>query len=176
MSEPFSLEVSPKSRSGRWFRRGGNIVIEFGGRAPSGEREFQEEISEEISSPNAVIDPRIDVHAQFAIQRLSRNPATARDAAAMLATVKSGEIGGIYKEDQKVPALLARKFGLGWWQILSPGDDAALVIDPDPPILVFRDKVRSNPARLDPALVRAARGLNLVILSDAAGEQQEAPA
>jgi hypothetical protein len=148
VSEPNVFEQpapSSASRSGRWFRRGRNIVIDLGG--PDRQGEVQEEISGEIGSPNEVIDPRIDVHAQYAILRLSKNPATAGVAAAMLAAVKSGQLGGIFKEDQLVPAQIARRGGLGWWQLIPQGDDAARVFEPGKPsIIVFRDSVRSNPS------------------------------
>lgn len=161
MSEPNVYEQSygsPAAQKGLWFRRGRTIVIDLSGRAPSALGELAGEISEEISSPNAVIDPRIDVHAQFALLRMSKNPSTAADASAMLAAVKGGQLGGIYKEDQQVPALIARKAGSGWWQILPPGEDAALVLEVAPPIIVFRDQARSNPTRLDPALIKAFKG------------------
>ena len=78
----------------------------------------------------------------------------------MLAAVKSGRLTGLYKEDEQVPALRARALGMGWWQLIPPGEDAAVVLDPanptgGPPLIAFRDGVRSDSARLDPALRRA---------------------
>lgn len=136
-AEPWHWEYNPPARSG------------------------ESEISEEISSPNLVIDPRIDVHAQYALLRMSKNPGTAGVAADMLAAVKSGQIGGIYKEDQYVPAQLAKRNGLGWWQLVQAGEDAVLVFDGSnpaaPPLIVFRSVARFSPSRLDPALIKAFR-------------------
>jgi hypothetical protein len=100
---------------------------------------------------------RIDVFAQRALLRMSKNPTTSADAAGMADAVKTGKLGGIYKEDEKVPALRARKMNSSWWLIIPKGEDAVLFLDPEKqktgtPIIVFRDSIRSNPARLDPAL------------------------
>jgi hypothetical protein len=71
----------------------------------------------------------------------------------MLGAVKSGALGGIYKEDQQVPALRAKRQGRGWWQVIPKGEDAHLFeAPPESPLIVFRDPVRSNAARLDTAL------------------------
>ncbi len=103
---------------------------------------------------------RIDVFAQKALLRMSKNPAMSADANEMAAAVKSGSLGGIYKEDEKVPALRARKMNSSWWLIIPKGEDAVLFLDPEKPktgvpIIVFRDSVRSLPHRLDPALFKA---------------------
>src|SRR5262245_18802354 len=119
--------------AGNWTRQGGTIVLE----AP------------ELESATDVIDPRIDVHAQFALQRMFKAGDAGIDATEMLAAVKNGSLAGIYKEDQKVPALHAQKIGLGWWQLIPKGEDAAVILNAL--LIVFRDSVRSNPARLDPA-------------------------
>jgi hypothetical protein len=103
---------------------------------------------------------RIDVFAQKALLRMSKNPAMSAYANEMAAAVKSGRLGGIYKEDEKVPALRARKMNSSWWLIIPKGEDAVLFLDPEKPktgipIIVFRDSVRSLPQRLDPALFKA---------------------
>jgi hypothetical protein len=111
--------------------------------------------------PATVVDARIDVFAQYSLQRMSRgDPDARRDAVEMLAAVRGGDLAGIYKVDELVPAKRAQALGKGWWQLISTGEDAAVVLDPrDPlggqPIIVFRDRVRSLPSRLDPALRRA---------------------
>jgi hypothetical protein len=91
---------------------------------------------------------------------MSKNPGMSADAAGMAAAVKSGKLGGIYKEDEKVPALRARKMNSSWWKLIPPGEDAILFLDPENPkggipIIVFRNSVRSIPLRLDPALQKA---------------------
>jgi hypothetical protein len=101
---------------------------------------------------NPVIDPRIDVFAQRALLRMGGgDPAAQANAAGMLAAVKSGQLGGIYKEDERVPALRAQRLGLGWWQLIPPERGATVVWDPDsePMLIVFRDAIRSNAALLD---------------------------
>src|SRR5262244_3876219 len=49
------------------------------------------------SLPQQLINPRIDVFAQRALHRLSKNPATMADAARMLDAVQSGALGEICK-------------------------------------------------------------------------------
>ena len=122
-------------------------------------QKFENEFEQEFT-PNDVIHPNIDVHAQYAIQRMLKSYDLDEwaDGNEMLAAVKAGLLRGIYKEDQQVPALYARRIGLSWWQLIKPGEDAALrfSLSPENKILdmmiVFRDSVRSNPQRLDPAL------------------------
>jgi hypothetical protein len=80
----------------------------------------------------------------------------------VLDLVKTGRLGGIYKEDQKVPALLARKRGLGWWQLLPRPQfgDFRLLCDSKnpqaPPVVVFRRNLDRQ--RLIIVLREVARG------------------
>lgn len=103
----------------------------------------------------------IDVFAQRAIVRLSRSPATAADAHGLLDGVKSRALRGIFIENQKVPALRAQKLGTWYGKLIPPGKDAVLVAGPpgssSPPLIAFRDSIKRNPVRLDPALVSAWR-------------------
>jgi hypothetical protein len=146
-----------RTESGRWIRRGDRLVVLPARGAVPGAPEG------EVAStgPEGVIDARIDVHAQYALLRMAKGEPGARaDAAGLLAAVKSGRLAGLYKEDQQVPALRARALGKGWWQLIPPGEDAAVVLDPasptgGAPLIAFRDGIRSNSARLDPALRRA---------------------
>jgi hypothetical protein len=105
----------------------------------------------------------IDVYAQWAIVRLSKNPSTAADAHALLDAVKSRELRGIFIENQKVPALRAQKLGTWYGKLIPAEEDAVVVPAPagstEPPLIAFRDRVKANPARLDPALVKARRKL-----------------
>ena len=136
-------------------------------------REFEAEVGDfettesECETARDVIHPHIDVHAQYALLRMFKgDPGARADAARMLAAVKTGTLAGIYKEDQRVPALLARRMGSNWWELIPQGEDAALVLDPDPSapsIIVFRDQVRSLPSRLDPALRKASLGRVIVV-------------
>jgi hypothetical protein len=110
-------------------------------------------------SPQDTIDRRIDVFAQRALVRLSKSQPTSGDAVGLLSEIRAGRLAGIYKEDERVPAMRARALGRTWWTLIPSREDAALVLDPSGPgglpIVVFRDRVRSNAPRLDRALSRA---------------------
>lgn len=112
------------------------------------------------------MSPKIDVFAQRALFRmLSGDQNAAGTARSMVFAVKTGVLGGIYKEDQKVPALRARKMGLGWWQLIPKGEDAICLKGPSGsfPLIVFRDKIRSDPSRLDAALRKAWTTCGIVL-------------
>jgi len=132
------------------------------------------------SSPS-VINPFIDVFAQYAIQRMlkSPDPLARADGAQMLAAPEAGLLWGIYKEDELEPAQWARKHNTNWWQLLGPGEDAVVVLTESPfnpaamlpPMLVFRDSIRSNAARLDPALRKAWAMARVALLLKAMAPQ-----
>jgi len=148
-----STRILPSAR-GRWVRHGGSIVLLP---ADGGAGEVQGEVA--VTATQAgVIDARIDVFAQYALLRMAKSPdpAARADASAMLGAVKAGTLAGIYKEDEQVPALRARRVGTSWWLVIPKGEDAAVLREPaQPPLIVFRDSVRSDAARLDPALRKA---------------------
>ena len=107
-----------------------------------------------------VIDSRIDVSAQYGLMRmLSGGPEERVVGSHILSSVKNGTLGGIYQEDQQVPALRAQASGYGWWQIL-PRSDAGVKLDSkcmtDPasraPIIVMRKKAETNPVAYDQAM------------------------
>jgi V8-like Glu-specific endopeptidase len=152
------MSLEPALTGGRWVQHGRTIVVDLEPGSARALDELQEEVPlHRALTARDVMDPRIDVPAQYALMRLSkRSPAERAAAAAMLDAVRSGRLAGIYKEDQRVPALRAQGMGRGWWQLLRLGQDATIVVDRNPavaPILIFRNAVRSNPARLDPALL-----------------------
>ncbi|NJM45839.1 MAG: hypothetical protein HC860_06400 [Alkalinema sp. RU_4_3] len=67
----------------------------------------------------SVIDPRIDVSAQRALMTmLNSNPIDRAIALRTVSSVKSGNVTGLYQQDQKVPALLARRMNTSWWLLL----------------------------------------------------------
>lgn len=105
----------------------------------------------------------IDVFAQKAIVRLSRNHLTSAEAHGLLDAVRSRKLRGIFIENQKAPALRARELGTWYGNLIPAGEDAVIVPAPagttEPPLIAFRDSVKTNPARLDPALVKARRKL-----------------
>ena len=113
--------------------------------------------------PNSVIDPRLDVGAQQAILRMARGTPRQRvDAVGLHAAVKAGRLQGIFGDDLRAAAQLAARLGTVRWELIPRGQDAALIDQLElgqPPTIIFREQVRSVPARLDPALSRAFSGL-----------------
>lgn len=125
---------------------------------------------EQESTAQNVISPCIDVHAQYAIQRMlkSPDPMIRQDGTEMLAAVKAGKLNGIYKEDQRVPAFWAGRGGRSWWTLIPTGKDAQMLTSHSDTILfftmiVFRNSVRSTPQRLDPALRAEWRAIKPLI-------------
>ncbi len=107
-----------------------------------------------------VIDSHIDVSAQYGLMRmLAGEPEERIVGSNILSAVKDKTLGGIYQEDQQVPALRAQASGYGWWQIL-PKSAAGVKVDStcmtDPaskaPIIVMRKKAETNPIAYDQAL------------------------
>ena len=132
--------------------------------ANDGRRRRESELEQEFTAKD-VIATNVDVHAQYAIQRMlkSNDPAERADGNQMLMALKKPRVlgyslDGIYKEDQKIPAQIAKGEGMSWWEIIKPGHDATVYVQlmPDNELLllviIFRDSIRSNPKRLDPAL------------------------
>src|SRR5262245_34584491 len=107
-------------------------------------------------SSTDIIDTRIDVGAQKAILRMRNGDLSARaDAAAMLAAVKTGQLAGIFGDDLKASADLALKLNTVRWELIPKGEDAALIRAGGVAAIVFREQIRSDPGRLDPALRKA---------------------
>ncbi|NML63596.1 hypothetical protein HHL22_00075 [Hymenobacter sp. RP-2-7] len=155
------VDMAAAAGEARQQRQRTQQVVEDNTPPSSRRRGQQGELSQDASD---VVQPTIDVHAQYALQRLLRSPdpAARADGNALLVAVRLGEVRGIYLENQRVPAQWARRQGGDWWGLLAPPDDAAVLLSAtppagplDPPLLVLRDSIRNVPARLDPAL-RAA--------------------
>lgn len=133
-------------QGGRWVRRGSTIILLPPG-APGSRGGEEGEVPAGASFTGSVIDPRIDVDAQRALITMSRSgdPAQMAAASEVLGMVKSQTLLGIYKPDQREPALLARRRGIFWWNLLQPGEDAILWCDPARrqlgPMLVFRKDI-----------------------------------
>lgn len=110
-------------------------------------------------------DPRIDVSAKFALQRMLKSDfASRKDASEMIAAISTKKLAGIFGDDLRVSAELAKRIGTVRWELIPKGEDAALVLDPvGPPVIIFRggqgkppyDGIRRMPNRLDPALRKA---------------------
>src|SRR5215213_4321169 len=149
-----SMRIFLPGDRGRWVRRGGSIVLH----GADGDGEVQGEVATPVpvtATQAGVIDGRIDVHAQYALLRMAKSPnhGARTDASQMLGAVKSGALAGIYKEDQQVPALRARRMGSNWWQAIRPGEDADLLFHAvEAPLINFRTRVAKNPVALDAAL------------------------
>lgn len=93
---------------------------------------------EMAAKPQSVLDPRIDVHAPYAMRRMFKSEnAPIRDlATALLQAVKSqSQLGGIYIENQQVPALLAKK-KLGGVTIINIGSAPFNSPGSNPPLLI----------------------------------------
>ena len=110
--------------------------------------------------PMALIDPRLDVGAQRALVRMSKDgPDQASAANEIAAAVKGGTLAGVFGDDLGASAALAARLGTVRWELVPDGEDAVLVEEPERlPTLVFREGARSVPARLDPALERRGTG------------------
>lgn len=110
-------------------------------------------------------DPRIDVGAKFALQRMIKNPDTAVDAARLIRGINGGMLAGIYGDDLGAAVKVAHAHGTERWLLVPKGEDAALVLDADapldaPPTVIFRGDtpdIRSKPTRIDPALQKASQ-------------------
>lgn len=104
-----------------------------------------------------VIHPKIDVHAQRAIVRLSHGDARQRSVIRYLRRgIDAGLLGGIYIVNQQVPAMRANRLGKGWWTLLQ-GRPATCWKEPvnEPPLIIFSEKIANQPQILDNALVAA---------------------
>lgn len=120
-----------------------------------------------------VIDPRIDVSAQKALIRMRASPATSREAASMLASVKGGRLRGIYGDDLRAAAQLAARRCTARWELVPRGRVAVVVRERSPlapPTIIFRAQYRGDAARLDPALAAAWRGYLDGLYAAALGE------
>lgn len=150
------------TESGRWIRRGGQIVVLPAGGggmdSPPGAA-LQGEVGGSARDYTVCdfIDPRIDVAAQYALAAMMKHPFERGVARGMFAALHGGRLGGIYQEDQRVPALRAQRQGTGWWTLIPAGLRSACVRGSvgEPPIVVFRRSLAKDPAGLRSALVDA---------------------
>jgi hypothetical protein len=119
--------VQPKRfPNGRWFRRGRTIIIDL----EPGSIAQEQEIEGELPFARKVINPRIDVSAQRALIKMS-NGSIADQLRSEDILVEVGLfILGIYQQDQRRPALLARSQGRNWWELLASGQNSGILCDP----------------------------------------------
>lgn len=110
-------------------------------------------------TPCDFIHQNIDVAAQYALYGMLKADPVSRNAAVqMLTAVKTERLGGIFQEDQKVPAMRAVRLGLGWYGPLIStyrrGASSAACIPPAPhlshklPLIAFKKALVKNSSLL----------------------------
>ncbi len=102
-------------------------------------------------------DPNTDVRAKFSLQRMLRQGGdAAADAVGMMNAMNTGQLFGIYGDDLAIAANVARQKGTQRWLLVPPGKDAEIIRAPNrTPIMIFRDGIEKNSARIDAALRNA---------------------
>jgi hypothetical protein len=104
-------------------------------------------------TPKDVMNPDIDVQAQYALFRMFKSaaPEHRRAASNILSAVRARTLKGIYQEDQQVPALRAQKLGTWWGQLLPKDFGSRCITEPagDPPIIVMRRGTPADKANYD---------------------------
>jgi hypothetical protein len=100
------------------------------------------------------LNEHISYEAQRALYQLYRQ-GERNDALAMLSTVKSGQMQGIYKENEQKPALMAKNHGLSWWTLIPQGQKAFVFEAEKPPMMVFKDNISADRVQLALALLSA---------------------
>jgi len=99
------------------------------------------------------LDDNISTEAQRALYALYKRDGDSRnDALRMLGAVRSGQMQGVYKEDEQTPAVIAARHGGSWWTAVPPGQGAVVSEVEPPPIAVFRNAVASDREQLADAL------------------------
>jgi hypothetical protein len=145
-----------RSQSGRWFRRGGNIVVVLGNWPAAEEREVS--IARAKPFWQRAIHPRIDVDAQRALisMEASGNPSDVRDATVLLNAIAVtdnaaivGPVYGIYKQDQGVPAQYFRSKGTNWWTALEGRKSTYECIMPRSMMIVVRKNLSQEELKVE---------------------------
>jgi hypothetical protein len=136
---------------------------------------FGEERSSKRYTQCDFIDPRISTGAQQALYELHKRETPGRsDALCMLGAVKQGLISGIYKADERKPAVIAVQHGSAWWLLIPSGRDATVFQAAEPPMMVFRPGLADDRVKLAGALREAwlASPLNdeAVIIPEPSGQ------
>ena len=103
---------------------------------------------------------KIDVHAQYALMNMSKQPGEPSDSAHwILQSVRTGALAGIYLSNQGVPALRAQAMGTWWGTLLPEGINSAVFLTipqrAGGPILILRHSIASKVAVRDSALLSA---------------------
>jgi hypothetical protein len=108
------------------------------------------------------LDERISLDAQLALHELNKRGGPARaHAVDMLSAVNAGVIQGIFKADEQKPALMARRHGISWFELIPAGQDALVFEEESPPMMVFRPGIASDRSALATALESAWTSSNV---------------
>ena len=135
----------------------------------------QETLTAEQTS---IVDPRIDVRAQFALLRLFKGESNdAKDARDLFTDVKTGKIKGIFGDDLAIAAKLAAERDTVRWKLVPAGQDAVMLEDEssETPVIIFKEAAGRKP-RLDQALLvvfREHRGSSMPTESEELPELQK---
>lgn len=108
--------------------------------------------AEELSVKQLMKD-NIDVHAQYSLRRMSKEPGENSIVAnEIYSAIVEDQLGGIYIVNQREPAMRAKSMGTWWGEIIPKGKKSFCMHDPKnnkPPIIVFKDEIRSKRDVLD---------------------------
>ncbi len=139
---PQSIPYASQGQSGRWFRRGNNIVLVLGGSGSEEEGELEDGSTDPYLS--RLINPNIDVKAQRALTQMLKSGNTPDIVVArrIIDWVELGQLEGIFQPDQQVPALAARTRGESWYEMLK-GRRARVFcsLSSSIPILIFQKDI-----------------------------------
>ncbi len=99
---------------------------------------------------------RITMEAQLALSDMyDRGGEDCDIALSILGAVEHGELEGVYVEDQGKPALMGQRHGVGWWDLVPPGEGAVVSELESPPMIVLDKQVASRRAVLATELKEA---------------------
>jgi uncharacterized protein DUF4157 len=105
------------------------------------------------------IHERITVEAQYALSDKVRQGGEDCDIAlSILGGVEKGELEGVYIEDQRKPALMARRQGKSWWDLIPAGKGVIVSELESPPMMVIKKQSANNRAQLAAEIKEAWQG------------------
>lgn len=95
------------------------------------------------------IHERITVEAQYALSDMVRQGGEDCDIAlSILGGVEKGQLEGVYMEDQGKPAMMARRHGTSWWELIPPGEGVIVSELESPPMMIIAKRLANNRAQL----------------------------
>ena len=101
------------------------------------------------------MDSRIDPCVQSALMRMCiRGGDQETTANAIVAAIKRGALGGVYRHDSMTAAQYARTNGINWWSLMESSEAVSVTNSSGKaPIMVFRATAR--PSDLEDGLMAA---------------------